>query len=469
MVKPSPDLIGRTIKLIREQRIILDGDRVLLACSGGIDSATLLFVLNEIRRKINFDIGIAHVNHQLRRGESDRDEAFVRDTAKGYGLPFFLKKADVKEYAASHGLSLQHAGRDIRYLFLNEVADNEGFTRIAMAHNLDDQIETFLLRLIKGTGLRGLSSIPPVRDRIIRPFLGTYRSEIASFAEQNSIAFVEDSSNQRTVYERNYIRHRIVPLIEELNPAFRDRAASLLQDIKGINAIFDREKDTFMRLTRVEKDQITLPLGDFGKLDSEVRYRALADIFARLEPSFVPLREHVRLIEKIVLAGRPNLTIDLPSGLKAKKVYDRLVFTTRPARGTIPETSELHFGSNHILRFGIDIDMKILKKAPRSFPGDPLIAYFDADTCKDLSIRTFRPGDRIHPLGMVQPLKLKDFFISRKVPLEDRRHIPLLLSGNEIIWIIGHRIDERYKLTQSTHNILKVTVKKTCQPPSDYD
>jgi len=110
-----------------------------------------------------------------------------------------------------------------------------------------------------------------------------------------------------------------------------------------------------------------------------------------------------------------------------------------------------------------------LKKAPRSFPGDPHIAYFDADTCKDLSIRTFRPGDRIHPLGMVQPLKLKDFFISRKVPLDDRRHIPLLLSGNEIIWIIGHRIDERYKLTQSTRNILKVTVKKTCQPPSDYD
>ena len=190
LVKPFPDLIGRTIKLIREQRIIVDGDRVLIACSGGIDSATLLFVLNEVRRKTNFDLGIAHVNHRLRRGESDRDEAFVRDAAKGYGLPFFLKKADVKEYAASHGLSLQHAGRDIRYLFLNEVADNAGFTRIAMAHNLDDQIETFLLRLIKGTGLRGLSSIPPVRDRIIRPFLGIYRSEIVSFAEQNSIPFV---------------------------------------------------------------------------------------------------------------------------------------------------------------------------------------------------------------------------------------------------------------------------------------
>lgn len=447
----------------------MDGDRVLIACSGGIDSATLLFVLNEARRKINFDLGLAHVNHRLRRGESDRDEAFVRDAAKGYGLPFFLKKADVKEYAASHGLSIQHAGRDIRYLFLNEVADNAGFTRIAMAHNRDDQIETFLLRLIKGTGLRGLSSIPPVRDRIIRPFLGIYRSEIVSFAEQNSIPFVEDSSNRKTVYERNYIRHRILPLIEELNPAFRERAASLLKDINGINAIFDRGKDAFMSLARVEKDRITLSLGDFTKLDSEVRYRALADVFARLESSFVPLREHVRLIEKIVIAGRPNLTIDLPSGLKAKKVYDRLVFTTRPARGTIPETSELHIGTNHVPRFGIVMDIKILRRAPRSFPGDPFIAYFDADTCKDLSIRTFRPGDRIHPLGMAHSVKLKDFFISRKVPLDDRRRIPLLLSGSEIIWIIGYRIDERYKLTRSTRNILKVTVQKTCQPLSDYD
>ena len=223
MVKFSPDLILRTIKHIREQKIVTEGDRVLVGCSGGIDSATLLFVLNEARKEIAFDLGVAHINHLLRNEESDRDEAFVRDAAEGYGLPFFLKRADVRGYAASHGLSLQHAGRDIRYRFLEEIADNEGFTRIATAHNLDDQIETFILRLIKGSGIRGLSAIPPVRDRIIRPFLHVYRSEIVSFAEHYSIAFVEDSSNVKTVYERNFIRHKVMPLLKELNPAFREK------------------------------------------------------------------------------------------------------------------------------------------------------------------------------------------------------------------------------------------------------
>ncbi len=464
MAKLSPDLINRTIRLIREQGIITDRDRVLVGFSGGIDSATLLFVLNEARRQIAFELGVAHINHLLRSQESERDEAFVRNIAAKYGLPFFLKRADVKGHAQLHGLSVQHAGRDIRYQFLNEIADSEGFTRIATAHNLDDQIETFMLRLIKGSGIRGLSAIPPMRDRIIRPFLTIYRSEIALFAEHHSVEFVEDSSNKKTVYERNFIRHRIMPLFDELNPAFREKIASLLHDIIGINAIFDQKKDAFMKLAHHAEKDITIPLGDFAKLDEEVRYRVMADMFMRLAPSFIPLREHIRLIDKLVFSDRPNLRVDLPSGLKAKKIYGKLVLSTRPIPGITTEAFELHAGINHIPRLNIDVNVKTLKKTPLSFPKDPFIAYFDADKCQDLTVRTFRPGDRIHPLGMKQPVKLKDFFISRKVPLEDRRHIPLMLSGNEIIWIVGHRINENYKLEGTTRNLLKVTVKKTCQP-----
>ena len=469
MVKFSPDLIGRTIKLIREQGIIIDGDSVLLGCSGGIDSASLLFVLNEARREITFDLGVAHINHLLRNVESERDEAFVQDTATRYGLPFFLKRADVKGYAHSRGLSLQHAGRDIRYQFLNQIADTEGFTRIATAHNRDDQIETFILRLIKGSGIRGLSSIPPMRDRIIRPFLNIYRSEIELFAESRSIPFVEDSSNEKTVYERNFIRHRIIPLFDELNPAFREKIGSLLSDINGVNAIFDDRKESFMSRVRNAESNITVPLKDFTELDEEVRYRVMADIFARLAPSFIPLREHIRLIEKIIHSDRPNLRVDLPSGLKAKRIYGNLIFTTRPMPEVTRETQELHDGMNHISCMNIDVNVATLKKIPLSFPKNPFIAYFDADKCHDLAIRTFMPGDRIHPLGMTQSVKLKDFFISRKIPLEDRRHIPLLLSGNDIIWIVGHRIDEHYRLQNNTRNVLKITVKKTCQPSSDYD
>ncbi|MCK9228023.1 MAG: tRNA lysidine(34) synthetase TilS [Syntrophorhabdaceae bacterium] len=469
MAKFIPDLIGRTIKLIREQALITGGDRVLLGLSGGIDSTTLLFVLNEVRKEIGFDLGIAHINHLLRGVESERDQAFVKDTAAQYGLKLFLKRADVKSYAESRGLSLQHAGRDIRYQFLDEIADTAGFTRIATAHNLDDQIETFVLRLIKGSGIRGLSSIPPVRNRIIRPFLNIYRSEIEAFAALHSIVFVEDSSNEKTVYERNYVRHRIMPLFEGLNPAFREKIASLLHDINDINTTFERKKEAFMKLARHAEKDVTIPLEPFRALDEEVRYRVMADIFASLAPSFIPLREHMRLIEKMIASTRPNLRIDLPSGLKAKKIYCNLILTTRPTPRATGQMQEVHSGMNHISHLNIDVNVQKLTKAPLTFPKDSLVAYFDADKCNDLAVRTFRPGDRIRPLGMTQHVKLKDFFISRKIPLEDRRHIPLLLSGDEIIWIVGHRIDDGYKLTGNTRNILKVTVKKTCQPSPDYD
>lgn len=464
MAQLSPDLIVRTIKLIREQGIISAGDHVLVGCSGGIDSTALLFVLNELKERIGFYPGVAHINHLLRGSESERDQAFVENAAARYGLPFFLKRADVKGYAGLHGLSIQHAARDIRYQFLNEVADHERFTRIATAHNLDDQIETFLLRLVKGSGLRGLSSIPPARDRIIRPFLNVYRSEIISFARSHSIRFVEDSSNAKTVYERNYIRHRIMPLIDELNPAFREKIVSLLHDINGVNAIFDQKKKEFMRFVRHERPDIVIPLETFTELDEEVRYRVMADVFAQLAPSFIPLREHVHLVEKMIRSHRPNLRVDLPSGLKAKKIYDSLVFTTRPLSRPIRETFDVREGMNHFPPLNIDIEIEILKSAPLTYPEDPCTAYFDSDKCGDLIVRTFRPGDRMHPLGMTNPVKVKDFFISRKIPLEDRGHIPLLLSGNEIIWIVGHRIDERYKLTGNTRTVLKATVKSSCQP-----
>lgn len=465
----SYDLTGRALKFIREQGIVSGSDRVLVAFSGGIDSATLLFVLNEARKEIHFDLGAAHVNHLLRGSESDRDEAFARDTAAAYGIPFFLERANVREYAASRRLSLQHAGRDIRYRFLDAIADREGFTRIATAHNLDDRIETFLLRLIKGSGLRGLSSIPPARNRIIRPFLEIYRSEIAAFAETHGIPYVEDSSNEKTVYERNYVRRRIVPLCDDLNPAFKQKIASLLADIQAVNTVFDRKRDAFMKLVRGSAAELAVPLEYFAKLDHEVRYRVMADIFARLAPSFVPLREHVQLIEKIIGSTRPNLRLDLPSGLKVNKAYGRLLFASRPAPEDLKEVIPLHAGTNHIAGLNMDVRLRYLKNPPLSFPKDLCAAYLDADKCHDLTVRTFRPGDRFQPLGMARPVKVKDFFISSRIPLQERKRIPLILSGNEIIWVAGHRIDERYKLTPDTRSILKVTVKKTCQPPSDYD
>lgn len=464
------DLTRKILTLIRKEGMIRESDRVLLGFSGGVDSATLLFVLAGIRREIPFDLAVAHVNHLLRQEESERDEAFTRDTAMRYGVPYFLERADVKGYAAAMGLSLQHAGRDIRYRFFNETADRQGYTKVAIAHNLDDQVETFLLRLVKGTGIRGLTSIPPARDRIVRPFLHTYRSEIAAYAADRSISFVSDSSNAKTVYERNFIRHRIIPLLDELNPAFKEKVISLLADLTGINESFDGKSDVFLaKHAREHNGDILVPVHALRKLDEEIRFRVISGIIASLSPAFVPLREHIRLIEKVIASDKPNLRLSLPSPLRLRKTYGELIFTTKAPPEIPIQTFPLKEGRNPITPLGMDIILTPLKERPSSYPKDAFTAYFDLDKLAALAVRTFRPGDRFCPLGMSQAVKVKDFFISRKIPLERRGLTPLLLSGDIIIWIIGHRIDDRYKIDENTGRVLKVTVKKSCQPLSIND
>ena len=455
------DLSRKTLKLIKKEGLISDGDRVLLGFSGGIDSATLLFVLMESRKELPFDLAVAHVNHLLRQDESERDELFVKNTAKRYGIPFYIEKADVRGYASSNGLSLQHAGRDIRYRFFNELANSEGYSKIAIAHNLDDQVETFLLRLLKGTGIHGLSSIPLIRSRIIRPFLYTYRSEIASFAETKAIQCVFDSSNEKTVYERNFIRHRIIPPMEELNPAFREKIVALLMDLTEINVYLDGKKRSFLeKHVNNTGGEIIVHIDDIKHLDRETNFRVLSGIMMSCVPGFIPLREHIRLIEKMINSGHPNLRLNLPSRLLVKKIYDNLIFSVKPLPETIMETFPLMSGRNIIARLNIDLTVSSPKKLPAAYPKDPFSAYFDRDKIGTLVIRTFRPGDRFQPLGMRGTVKLKDFFIARKIPLEERRHVPLLLSDDRIIWIAGHRIDDRYKINENTKRALKVRVKK---------
>lgn len=460
------DLIGKILKLIKKERLIIPGDRVLLGLSGGIDSATLLHILMEAQKELYFDLAAAHINHLLRNEESDRDEQFARDTAMAHGLRFFLKRENAKKYALSKGISTQHAGRDIRYRFFDETADSEGYTKIAIAHNLDDQVETFLMRLIKGTGIRGLSSIPLARGKIIRPLLYTWRSEVSAYAAAQQVPFIQDSSNDKTVYERNFIRHRIVPLMAELNPAFGEKVISLLMDLTQINQSFDEQKNSFLdKHVRDDAGGKVVAIPALNTLDKETLFRVISDIVTSFNPLFVPLREHIRLIEGMISSEKPNLRLSLPSSLLVRKTYDRLTFGTKPLPVlTTPRAFALHEGRNTIVPLNAVITLTVPGMPPGSYPKTTLTAYFDLDKLGDISVRTFRNGDRFCPLGMKVPVKLKDFFISRKVPLEMRRHIPLVLSGTDIIWVTGHRIDERYKIDDNTRRVLKITLRQLKRP-----
>ena len=460
------DLVRKTKDIIKREGLINEGDKVLVACSGGIDSVTLLFVLREISHDLPLDLGIAHVNHLLRGQESDRDEDFVKGLADRFSIPCYVKKANVQDEARKSGKSIQHAGRDIRYRFFDEIADALHFNRIAIAHTLDDQVETFLLRIVKGTGIRGLSSIPIKRERIIRPFLPMYRSGIEEYAKTRVISFVNDSSNSKIQYERNFVRREIVPVMERLNPAVKEKIFALLRDLATINTVFEHEANEFLNKKRRDKNgSITLDVVDLLKLNEEVRYRVLLRLFQEVEPTFFPLREHIQLIEKVLKGKRPNLSATFPRGTIVRKTYGHITFTKEQEAPQVEGNFKVISGMNTIAPLGLTLEVTEMNEQSGAIPIAPHIAYLDLEKLGGLFIRTFIAGDRFVPLGMNQEMKLKDFFIGRKIPKEKRRQIPLLVSHSDIIWVVGYRIDDRYKVTKETHRVLKVVAQFDTQNP----
>ncbi len=447
------NFVSRIRDVIEQERLIEPSERILLGLSGGIDSTVLLHVLCDLRTALSFDVGIAHINHLLRGEESERDEEFVRSLGRTFALPCYVARVDVRKEARDSGKSLQHAGRDVRYGFFRETATRHGFQKIGVAHILDDQVETFILRMLKGTGMRGLSAIPVKRDNIVRPFLGVRRTDIEEHARIQSIPFVNDSSNEKIVYERNFIRKQITPWMEKLNPAFREKILLLLKDLTAVNRVFDAKAEDFAgAFVKWERGDASLPVKELKVLDDETRFRVMAGILGRVEPGFIPLREHMRQIDNVIGGARPNLSTALPHGLRIRKTYGILTVTEKSPRAPSLETFPVSRGTNRLEEFCLNLQVVSSPGAcdgPALAPG-PDSAFFDEEKIGTLSVRIFREGDRFVPLGMRASVKLKDFFISRKIPREERRHIPLLMSGNDIIWVIGHRIDDRYKATGET-------------------
>jgi tRNA(Ile)-lysidine synthase len=448
-------------RVITHDGLTVPGDHVLVAVSGGQDSSVLLFILNKLKDVLKIELTVAHVNHQLRGDESQRDEDFVRTLAEQYGLACYVDRPNVVECSHTRGISIQHAGRDLRYRFFHELAHQHHYNRIAIAHNRDDQVETFIIRMIKGTGINGLSSIPIKRGLIIRPFLHAYRHEIETYGKALGITYVEDSSNRKDGYERNFLRHHIVPLMEKLNPQFREKVISLLSDITTVNTVFDKEAHAFLdQHVRFIDKQAHTSVISLQSLESEVRFRVVSKLLTGLIPLFIPLREHVGLVEKSLCSLRPNNSIMLPHGIEVRRAYDEIVFSIAATQKEITDIIPIGLGNYTLNDFGISITISRHASRPEIDKHDRMTAVLDADLLGELAIRSFRDGDRFVPLGMKEPTKLKNFFISRKIPKLIRRTIPLVLSGLDIVWVLGERISESYKVTDHTQNYLTLSARK---------
>jgi tRNA(Ile)-lysidine synthase len=429
---------------IAKNNLCTGQQKIMLAVSGGIDSV----VMTDLFYKAGYECIILHCNFGLRGEESEGDEAFVRSLAASYELPVYVKKFNTGEYAEENGISIQMAARDLRYKWFDEISDEPANDVIATAHNLNDSVETFLLNLSRGTGIKGLTGIPMVNGKYIRPLLFATRKEIFDYGRDHHISYREDSSNASKKYRRNKIRHDLIPLFEEINPSF---IRTMSENIKRFN-----ESHTIYTKEVIKKrNEIFINKGshievDIGAIEAlQPRDSWLYELFSEFGFSM----DQCLNIEKILNSDSGKQFISPSHRLfrDRKRFFIFKVEKTSFNRYYIDSPE-----SKAALPFSMDIE--VMARADLDhFPENKNIACFDLGKINfPLVLRRWQHGDYFFPLGMEQMKKVSDFYIDNKIPLPVKNRIWLLTSGKKIVWIVGLRIDNRFKITEKTTQILKL-------------
>ncbi len=436
-------------------------ETVLVALSGGPDSCALLHALCRLRKRLSCRVVAAHVHHGLRGKDADADAEHAAALAEALHVSFHLSRVDVRAHARKGKLSLEAAARELRYRQLAEAAAEMKADRIATGHTADDQAETVLLNLLRGAGGDGLTGIWPVRGDIIRPLLGVTHAEVLDYCRACGLSHRTDASNADLRFSRNRIRHEVLPLLKTLQPEVVPalcRTASLLREDREVleplsGAILDRLSD-------YAPAGLSLYLSDLDALPLGLRRRVIRAAIARVRGDLDGVdMERVDAVVRLAGEGRAGKRVELPGGLTAKRSYDVLIFSmakrvkaslssqrTLPVPGTLdlPEVGlRLTARRFRSLKVRDDRNQAALDEAKLTLP---------------LLVRARRPGDRFVPLGMKTEKKLQDFFVDAQVPREERARVPLVLSGDEIVWVVGHRISDRYKVTGKTRRTVRLKV-----------
>jgi tRNA(Ile)-lysidine synthase len=426
---------------IRRHRLCKTTDKILLAVSGGMDSMVMVHLFTSA----GFSIGIAHGNFGLRSHESDGDEQFVHEHCQRLGVPFFSTRFNTEDVATKHGVSLQMAARQLRYDWFETLAQEQGFHRIATAHHLNDQLETVLLNLVRGTGFDGLSGIPVENGRVIRPMLFASRDMIRRYALSNQLSWREDSSNATDHYKRNFVRHHVIPLLREVNPnlenTFRETGEKLsaahawfneyLEDVRA--EVISSSPDHF-RITR-------LPL-----LDKPEPAVLLWELIKEKGFNLEQCREMIEVHQpgKTFYAGVYRLTVDREHFLiDQPSEHDSLSRRITEGEKVVPS-------EEGTLTFTFQV-------APFTLQKREDLAQLDLGKLRfPLTWRRWHPGDAIMPLGMKGMKKLSDLFIDLKIPLPEKEKITVIESDGVIVWVVGYRIHDLYKVTSETRKVLTI-------------
>ena len=458
-------MINKVKAFVIENNLIQNGDRVLVALSGGPDSVCLINILYELKKTFNIEIAAAHVNHMLRGEEAFKDEEYARDLCAALDIKFFSKRIDINEISKQRSISHELAGREERYKFFHLISKENGYNKIAVAHNANDQAETILMNIMRGTGIEGLCGIRNKRDGgIIRPILCLSREEIEYYCDLNNLNPRIDKSNLENVYNRNKVRLDILPymknnfnkdIIETIN-----RMANLLQID---NDFIEKECNNYYKkyCTRNEKSLL------ISKSAFSIEKAILTRIIKKALIEFTGKHtnfEMKHIYEIMELANNStNKKINIPHGVVAENIYGDIYLRFKENKNKefkeiILYKDELDCNSIDFENYGITFVI-IDNKKNIEFSNNVLIKFFDYDKIKEkLIIRKRVNGDKMTPLGMKGSKKIKDIFIDLKVPIQKRDEAPVLCFDNEIAWLVGYKVSENFKITKDTKRIIKITV-----------
>jgi tRNA(Ile)-lysidine synthase len=430
---------------IEHYQLFTREEPVLLAVSGGVDS----IVLTHLMHKANYNFSIAHCNFKLRGEASEGDEVFVRNLAQQLGKKVYVKEFRTSEYATSNGISIQMAARELRRQWFESLAISEGFVKIVTAHHFNDSLETALYNITKGTGIAGLTGMPPSNGIYARPLMFATRQLILEYARSNQLAWREDASNATTKYHRNLIRHQVIPVLKQINPALEFSFQSTVERITAAANIYRGVIEKY-RLELLIADgkgyrvsvsaiqntneprqiiyEILLPFG--------FNYHQAADILSSLG----------KQSGKRFFSMEYSLTIDRDFAfLMPQESSPEMVMPVNlqdPHLSFLDQDFYFENGPRENYEINADLESALLDMDQLTFP---------------LTVRRWKEGDWFRPLGMRNKKKVSDFMIDLKIPLNLKERIPVFTSGENIVWVAGHRIDDRYKITSRTRKIFRIS------------
>lgn len=443
----------KVIKFITSHSLIKPGEKILVALSGGPDSVFLLYFLKKYQKKFRVELGAFHLNHSLRKS-ADKEQKFCGELCEKLSIPFYSEKVDVKSFAKKNKISVEEAGRILRYKFLIESAQKNKFNLIATAHNADDNAETILLNLVKGTGIKGIAGIPVRRENIIRPVLCLRKKEIVTYLEKSKIKFVTDKSNLSLKYERNFLRLKVIPIIEKkLNPQFVNSVLTTSVNLQNFNKYLEK---LIVKLERkyIDKNNNVIRIKNilFEKEEDLIQSEIIRKVLSEKFDFSAEQKDVVKILSlRNKQVGKTEL---LSKKIKAIKERDSvLIFIERnlseiPIHIKVGEAKKIN--SNIITISKVNFDEVKLTT-------DKNIEYVDGDlTGNSFKLRKWKDGDRFYPIGMEGTKKVSDYLNDIKIEAKEKRNQYVLLSKNKIIWILGKRLDERFKLKPQTKTIYKL-------------